>query len=488
MRRTLAVMVTLLAAGTVAGSVPSSGDTGAGRTGVVARHRAQQATVWTTTGDRSQLLAKAGVETAGVGSAPSTDWWITVDPGERMQRIRGFGAAMTHSSAYVLSRLDRRARHAALESLFGQRGAGLDLVRLPIGASDFALSHFTYADAPDPSLASFSIRPDREHLLPVLREIQDVNPRVRFLASPWSPPAWMKDSGVLDHGSLLPEHYDTYARYLVRYLRAYIRAGVRIDWISVQNEPLNEPWTYPGALMEADDEQRFIAEHLAPRLRAAGLRTKVLVYDHNWDNAVYPLTVLADERVRRVAAGSAFHCYAGDPAVGSLMHAVYPDEEVWFTECTGGSWAPDFSGNLMWNSRTLVVGALSHWSSSLLLWNLALDENGEPHTGGCDGCRGVLTVRSGSHDVVREVEWYVLAHLGKAVHAGARRVGAAGAGSDNAVAFENHDGSVAVVLYNDSSTARAAAVDVGDRRTSITLPARSLVTLRMPEAGGRYRP
>ena len=251
-----------------------------------------------------------------------------------------------------------------------------------------------------------------------------------------------------------------------------------ISWLTLQNEPLHEPFSYPGMTMSAADQRLLIGSYLAPRLAASGLATRVLVYDHNWDNTSYPAEVLTDPAVGAIADGAAFHCYAGSPSAQSTFHSQSPTMQVWMSECSGGSWATNFGDNLMWNARNLVIGSPQAWASSILLWNLALDENGNPHTGGCVGCRGVVTVRSSDGAVIAEVERDVLAHHSLAVRSGARRLGVSGSLAPDSVAYRNPDGSHAVVMMNDTWSSKPATVTVAGVSATTEIPARGIVTLR----------
>jgi glucosylceramidase len=396
--------------------------------------------------------------------------------------MAGFGAAMTDSAAWLITnRLGSSARDALMTRLFHpQRGIGLSYVRVPMGASDFALANYTYDDMPvgqtDPTLAHFSIEHDRAYILPLLRRARALNPQVGVMASPWSAPAWMKTSGSLFGGGLRPEFSSAYATYFAKFVQAYAQEGVRVDAVTLQNEPHHESTTYPSMRLDAGIAVAFARDYLVPALRGTGLSTKVLVWDHNWDEPEYPLAVLGDPATRAALAGTAFHCYAGDVAAQSRVHDAFPDKDIYFTECSGGGWATNFGANLRWNVSNLIIGATRNWAKTVLLWNLALDAGSGPQNGGCTNCRGVVTIKSAS-SVAYNVEYYALGHASKAVLPGARRIASPSyGGAIEDVAFRNPDGSKALVALNASSTTQSIRVRWNGQAFTYSLPAGAVAT------------
>jgi glucosylceramidase len=438
--------------------------------------------VWLTTGDKTKLLSREPDLRFESGAA-TTDATIDVDGSTRYQEIVGFGAAITDASAWLIqSRLTPDAREALLRDLFGRApGIGLSFTRLTIGASDFSRSHYSFDDVPpgegDPTLARFSLEPNRNDVLPVVRRALSINPQLKVMASPWSAPAWMKTTGSLVKGSLRPEAYGPYAEYFRRYIEGYAAWGVPIWAITIQNEPHYEPADYPGMRVEPPARARFIGEYLGPLLARARIRTVILDWDHNWDEPQSPLQVLGDSVARRFVAGVAWHCYGGDVSAQTAVHDAHPDKDAYFTECSGGDWAPNFGDNLTWNVRTLIVGATRGWARGVLWWNLALDEKHGPHLGGCGNCRGVVTIDSASGAITRNEEYYALGHASRFVRPGARRIASTSPeGLDN-VAFRNVDGSKALILVNSGAAERTFAVRWGGKTLRYTLPAGAVATL-----------
>src|SRR6266511_140985 len=361
---------------------------------------------WLTTGDRANLLAE---QPADALSAPAPDApTISVDPARSYQRIEGLGASITDSSAHLLAHSPHR--DAIMRWLFDPRsGLGLSYLRQPMGASDFVAGPpYTYDEVPtgqtDVALRHFSIAHDRPEILPLLRQARALNPSLKIMATPWSPPAWMKTSDSLVGGRFKddPRVYDAYARYFVRFLQAYKRAGVPVDAITLQNEPQNRtPSGYPGMDLR-DDEEARLAVAVGRELRHAGLHTKILGYDHNWAlhpndvgppddpaNPEYARSLLSNRDARKYLAGTAFHGYSGDPERQSVLHDAFPQKDVYFTECSATlsrDQATTFPDTLHWHTRFLTVGAVRNWAKTVITWNLALDPAGGPHNGGCDTC------------------------------------------------------------------------------------------------------
>ena len=461
--------------------------------------------VWITTPDGASKMADLG--TVAFADADTAAPTVVVDPGRTYQTMTGFGASITDSSAAVLYRLAPDARTRAMVSLFDPvSGDGLDYLRQPVGASDFTTAAaYTYDDVPagrtDYALRHFSVGHDRAQILPLLRQAERINPALRILATPWSPPAWMKTGGSLVGGRLVdrPEIYRAYANYLVRFVQAYRAEGVRVDALTVQNEPQNRhPAGYPGMDLPSWQEAKVI-EQLGPMLRAAGLRTQILAYDHNWvehpndaastppdetaDIDHYPQEILSGAAARWIA-GTAYHCYYGDPSAMTALHDEFPDKDIYFTECSGsqsGNPAITFSDTLKWHARNLIIGNTRNWAKTVVNWNIALDETGGPHTGGCTGCTGVLTV-SADGTVTRNAEYYTLGHLARFVRPGAVRVASTSFGTTGwngqvmDVAFVNPDGGRVLVAHNENDAPQTFAVREGDRAFTYTLPGGALAT------------
>lgn len=446
--------------------------------------RGRVAEVWLTTGDRTHLLSREPDLPVNSRAQPGSVV-IDVDDRTTYQTMVGFGAAVTDASAILLTQTLGSASDAMLRELFDPKtGLGLSFMRVPMGASDFSSTHYSYDDMPagrsDETLARFSIDADRRHKLPVLRRALAVNPQLRLVASPWSAPAWMKSNGSLIQGTLRADSYGVFADYLRRFIQAYAAEGVPIFAITLQNEPAFEPPDYPGMRLSSAARAELIGRHVGPLFAASGITARILEWDHNWDHPEEPLAVLADSMARRYVSGVAWHCYAGSVDAQAAVHAAYPGTDVYFTECSGGTWAPSFSDNLQWTVSTLIIGSVRGWARGVALWNLALDETGGPHLGGCGNCRGVITIDSRSGAVTRNEEYYALAHASRFVRPGAHRIASStDIGGVQSVAFRNaDDGSIALIVLNTNTSQVPLAIRARDAVMSYAMPAKSVATFR----------
>lgn len=379
---------------------------------------------WLTKGDQSVLLTKQG-GTLSFGTTSNSFPNIDVDTTQVFQTVDGFGYTLTSGSATLINNLSPAVKSSLLRELFSNdpNAIAISYLRISIGASDLSASVYSYDDMPagqtDPTLANFSLDPDRNSgLIPILKDILQINPSIKIMGTPWSPPVWMKDNGSSIGGSLKPEYYGVYASYFVRYIQAMRDEGIPIDAITPQNEPLH-PGNNPSMLMTAAQQADFIKNHLGPALQAEGITTKIIVYDHNCDRPDYPLEILADAGARQYVDGSAFHLYAGDISALSTVHGAHPDKHVYFTEQYTSS-SGNFGGDLRWHLKNVIIGSMRNWSRNALEWNLANDPSFGPHTtGGCTTCKGALTIGTG---ITRNVAYYIIAHASKFVPAGSKRI------------------------------------------------------------------
>ncbi len=443
---------------------------------------AESAQIWMSSADGRHRLEK--LADIPFSSGEGAKLTIRVDESKQYQRIEGFGASFTESSAWLIQkRMNESQRRELLRELFDPKtGLGFAVTRAPLGASDFSLVHKTYDDMPpghtDPTLAKFSIDPARIAVLPSLQAARRINPALKVWLSPWSAPAWMKTNDSLIKGRLDPKHYDAFARYFDKTLAAFKAEGVPVYALTIQNEPHFEPPDYPGMRVEPAERAAFIGGHLGPLLAKKWPGVKLFDWDHNWDQPESPLAVLADAQANRYIAGVAWHCYGGKVGAQSVVHDKHPDKETWMTECSGGNWAPDWGGSLAWQTQNLVIGNVRNWGRGTILWNLALDENSGPHLGGCGNCRGVVTIERATGAVTRNVEYYVLGHASRFVKPGARRIDSdSGIDGLHTAAFRNPDGSLVLLAVNTAAEKRAFSVATATKSFDATLDGGSVATL-----------
>ena len=472
---------------------------------------AQSIHVVETTADQTQLLApQPSLQfTPGAG----TELAITVDDTLRYQQLEGVGATFNDSGAYLVwNKLTAGQRTALMNDLFSPSGIHLNFLRQPMGATDLALSSYTYDDLPpgetDPAMQQFSIAHDQAYIIPTIQAALAANPAMKVMALPWSPPAWMKTNASLNGGTLDPANFPALATYFTKFIQAYEANGIPINYVAVQNEPLNQNNGYPTMFMNAADEGRFIAGYLGPALEQlhpfnrhwnftgqhpdpSDATPGILGYEHNWDNPKYPEALVEDPSVRRYLAGVSFHCYAGNgPDAQNAVHDLDPGTPIYFTECSGGSFAPVFADNLAFDTQHEVIDVLRNWGKSVVFWNMDLDQNAGPTVEkGCSDCRGVVTIdtRTSPATERRNVEYYVLGQLSKFVQAGAYRVesNSYGNGGLQDVAFKNPDGSIAVLVFNGAPAPSAFSLNWAGSTTQATLPAGAVATYLWAGHSGR---
>ncbi len=403
---------------------------------------------------------------------------INVDTTTTYQEIDGFGFALTGGSAYVINNLTSGTRDQLLKELFLQdeNSIGLSYLRISIGASDLSASVFSYDDVPngqtDVNLDKFSLSLDTVDLIPVLKSILHLNPNIKIMGSPWSPPVWMKSNKNSVGGSLLPKYYDTYARYFVLYINAMKAQGIPIDAISIQNEPLYGG-NNPSMIMLATEQRDFIKNNLGPAFQAAGISTKIILYDHNCDHPEYATSILSDATAYQFVDGSAFHLYGGDISALSTVHNSYPAKNVYFTEQWVGG-PSNFANDMKWYMQNVIIGATRNWSRNVIAWNLASDPSYHPHTdGGCSSCEGAVTVSSG---YTRNVSYYIIAHESKFVPAGSVRISSVMQTDLPNVAFKTPDGRKVLVVLNTGTTTQTFNIGFKGRKAVTSLNSGAVAT------------
>ncbi len=408
---------------------------------------------------------------------------LHVDTSRRFQTLEGFGGAFTEAAASVWQQLSAAQQQAFLRDCFDpQQGHGYTLCRVHINSCDFSLGHYAHADQPgDADLQHFRIDRDRQHLLPMIRAAQQVAGRpLKLLASPWSPPAWMKSNGQMaDGGHLLPQFRAAWARCFVRFIQAYEAEGVPIWGVTVQNEPeARQRWD--SCLYTAEEERDFVRDHLGPALQAAGLgRVRIVVWDHNRDAMVERAsTIFGDPEAARYIWGTGFHWYLEDHFDHvQLVHDAWPDKGLLFTEgCQEGgphhgSWA------LGERYARSVINDLNRWTSGWIDWNLLLDMQGGPNHVGNFCSAPVLADPAGDALHHQSSFWY-LGHFARFIQPGAQRVlCAATREALECTAFANPDGSCAVVVMNRGEDGLPFNLAIDGSHQVVELPPRSIATV-----------
>ena len=398
----------------------------------------------------------------------------------QFQKIEGFGYTLTGGSAYLLYQMPLQNRTAILKELFGQGPNDLNInyLRISIGASDLDATVFSYDDLKegevDPDLKKMSIAKDQKFLIPILKEIQLIQPNLKLIASPWSPPVWMKDNGKSKGGHLLTKYYETYAQYFVRYIQLMRAEGLQINAITIQNEP-EHGGNNPSMLMTALEQNTFIKNHLGPAFKKQGIQTEIVIWDHNADNPNYPIQILNDSLAKSFISASAFHLYLGHESALSKLYQVHPDKKIYFTEQWTGA-KGNFAGDFIWHMQHIVIGTMSNWSSMVLEWNLANDPTYGPHTpGGCTECLGALTI-AGS-DLKRNVSYYIIGQVAPFIPAGSVRIQTTSSNTQiQSIGFKSADGKNVLVALNTGKEA-VFTIDFEQKKYNFTLPEKSASTI-----------
>ena len=422
----------------------------------LAAHGQKDVSLWLTNSDRSALFQQQTTPLPLV-TRPATNQIIDVNGAKVYQTMDGFGFALTGGSAQLIMRMDSAKRAELLQELFGVDGnsIGVSYVRLSVGASDMNDHVFSYDDLPegrtDTAMAKFSLEPDKADVIPVMKQILAINPHIKVLASPWSAPLWMKTSGVARGGVLKPEYFGAYADYFVRYIQGMKAEGITIDTLTVQNEPLNEKNT-PSMLMLESELDVFIKDNLGPAFKKAGIQTKIVLYDHNLDHPLYPLSILRDRAVAKYIDGTGFHLYGGTVDAMTQVHNEFPKKNLYFTEQSVNDRRSGAMMNLSRPVSRIMIGVSRNWSKNILLWNLAADPNAGPHTneGGCTGCFGALTIDGDK--VTRNIAYYTVAHASKFVRPGSVRIESNSLDPLPNVAFKTPDGKRVLIVANVSDS------------------------------------
>ncbi len=409
----------------------------------------------------------------GASSAGS----ITIDPATTFQEMLGFGAAFTDASCYVFSQLSGAAREELFHELFHPSQMGLSVCRVCIGSSDYSTGVYSYDEGgPDPELSRFSIDRDREYIIPMLKLARSVNPDLFLLASPWSPPAWMKLNGSMLGGLMEKKHFPAYAKYFVKFLQAYAEAGVGVNAVTIQNEvDTEQDGRMPASLWGQEYETSFVSGHLGRAFADNRLDTKIWIIDHNYNLWGRAICELDDPEVNRYVDGVAWHGYLGQPSAMSRVHEAHPEKHMYWTEGGPALHSADYQTDWAhWG--TTFAAILRNWSRCAIGWNLALDENGKPNIGPFD-CAGVVTIDSKTKAITRSGQYWALAHYSRGARCGARRMESSG--NINGVfhvAFMNPDGSKAAILTNRGAS-KQVLLRISGNEAEVALSENSITNL-----------
>ena len=465
---------------------------------------AQQGMVYTTDGTRSYSLtpmALMGEKSDNTRSA------ILLKPTETFQTIDGFGFAITYSSSYNLLKMSQEDRTQLLKKTFSPtEGYGVSYVRISIGCNDFSSTEYSLCDEKGPQddlLQHFRLYTDEtDYVIPVLKEILAINPDLKIIAAPWTSPRWMKVNSLSDltahyswtDGHLSPSYYKTYADYFVKFIEAMRAEGINIYAVSPQNEPLN-PGNCASLYMPWNEEAGFV-KRMATAFKQAGLSTKIYLFDHNYNYdgkeselhypaKIYKLYEDAEFEGKELVVGAAYHNYGGNSDELNVIHDMYPDKELIFTEASIGTWnnGRNLDSSLADCMVNIGLHTMNKHCRGAIVWNFMLDMQRGPNLdGGCQTCYGAIDIHNDYKTYTLNSHYYVICHLSAVVRPGAIRIATEGWWYEGVTytAFRNPDGSLAVILYNSNNKQLKVNIADGENRyNQIVLPPRAAVSVLM---------
>lgn len=441
---------------------------------------------WQTTANKTLLFKEFNV--AEESAVPSDSPTITINDATQYQTIDGWGPAITGSSCYNLLLMTEADRTKLLREVFDPvEGLGYSFIRVSIGCSDFSLEEYTCCDEPGIENWAFPEYDERD-LLPILKEIYDINPAVKIVAAPWTCPKWMKISvnnkepyDSWTSGRLNPDYYADYALYFVKWIEYMESKGFPIYAVSPQNEPLNHG-NSASLYMDWRTQRDFVGQHLGPAFKEHNIDTQIWAYDHNFDVPDYVKNIYKSDAAEYFA-GSAWHAYGGDKSVLSDIYKAAPEKGIYFTEQSIGTWCPNFGDNLMWTMREICIGTVNLHCKAVLFWNFLLDANRGPNrpNGGCTTCYGFVDFVDGGHKTLnRRSHYYSIAHMSKVAQPDAKRIGSSIDQSIKGVSFTafcNPDGTHSIVLLNEGNAQSFIVEDGKGGSFSFEAPERSVTSI-----------
>jgi glucosylceramidase len=439
-----------------------------------------QPQVWLTKADRTALFTRQATGLK-LSTATNKKPVILINDKKTFQSIDGFGYALTGGSAQHIIKMSAQVRAALLKELFAINGnnIGVSYIRLSIGASDLNEKVFSYNDLPegqtDLEQAKFDLGPDQADVIPVMKEILAINPKIKIMGSPWSPPLWMKTTYDARGGMLKPEYYAAYAKYFVRYVQEMKKEGIPIDAITVQNEPLH-PGNNPSLFMAAPDQALFVKQFLGPTFAKASIKTKIIVYDHNADRPDYPISILDDPEAKKYIDGSAFHLYGGKIEALTDVHNAHPDKNIYFSEQMVVEQPDATTIDIINPVARLIIGATRNWAKNVLEWNLAADPENKPYTdrGGCSMCQGAVTINGDNYS--RNLAYFSIAHAAKFVRPGSVRVASNEPEGLANVAFKTPEGKHVLIVANTGKAAAAFNISLNGKSYAAALDKGAVAT------------
>ncbi len=403
---------------------------------------------------------------------------ISVDPNQKMQEIIGFGGAFTEASAYNLLRVNKEERQKAINAYFDPvDGLGYSIGRVSIHGCDFSLNSYLYIDDYDDTLESFSIKRDQP-IIDLIKEASEVRGQnIKILASPWTPPFWMKDNNSpIKGGKLLPKYDDIWAKYFVKFIRAYEKAGIDVFSVTVQNEPMAvQRWD--SCIYEAEDEARFV-KVLGKTFEKEKLDQKIYIWDHNRDLMLERTKkVLSDPEAYKYVYGTAFHWYDNELFDEvKKTHDAFPDKHLLFTEgCQeNGPHPSDYAVGERYGRN--IIHDLRNYNEGYIDWNLFLDDTGGPnHVNNL--CSSPIIVNIFQENILKNPSYFYIGHFSKYIKPGAVQLASTVNQGLFTVAFENPNGSKIVVIQNEKDKDFTVDIQGFDQKIKFLSKAHSISTI-----------
>jgi len=411
---------------------------------------------------------------------------INIYPEFQYQQVLGFGAAFTEASAVNFSLLSPELQQKVIDLYFSQNGISLNFCRTHINSCDYGVDEYTYVDEGDKELVTFSIDRERKDILPMIKAARRANPDLWLFASPWSPPAWMKDNHtVIQGGHLLPEYYPAWAKYFALYLEAYKKEGIDFFCVTVQNES-KAVQTWESCIWSGTEEAEWVVNYLRPTLDKKGFSdTKIMVWDHNKERVMERAREsMSVPGANKAIWGFAHHWYSGDHFDNLRMtHELYPDKHLLGTEnSSGGSiiGTPNWWNAVERYAKETIMD-FNNFTSAAVSWNMILDETGGPVHNRRGGSLAPIVVDSNTKTFTLTSTYYTFGHFSRFVKRGAVRIGSSTYNDAiKTAAFSNPDGEIVVVVLNTTDREATPKIRLNNCTAEFSMPAKSLITMLIP--------
>ena len=445
--------------------------------------------VYTTADSTEYRLSPMGtLSFKEMGQPFETQICVFVDPSKTFQTFLGIGAALTDASAETFAKLSKERQQEFLQAYFDkEKGIGYTLARTNIHSCDFSSGSYTYVNDSDKDLKSFTVEHDKQFRIPFIKDaIKAAGGKLTMFVSPWSPPAWMKDNNDMLHGGKLkPEFYQSWANYYAKFIKAYSKEGIPVWGLSIQNEPMAKQ-TWESCIYSAEEERDFLKNFLGPTMKREGLADKkIIVWDHNRD-LIYQRaqTYFDDPAAAKYAWGIGFHWYepwsGGEPMFDNvaLVNKAYPDKNILFTEGCAESF--NASRYNHWGLGEMYGRSMIHDFNSGAVgwtdWNILLDEKGGPNHAG-NFCFAPMHADTKTGNLIYTNSYYYIGHFSKFIKSGAKRIISSASRSQLiTTSFKNTDGSVVVIVMNQSNNKTPFFIWINGKAAETTALAHSINT------------